>query len=116
MSAVCLQTGHGPRVPFKECNLDGIDGVICIGGDGMFAEIFNGILIRSGLDHNGIDLITDSSAADFLSSKALKRQCYSKLSHALRFLFLSRAFQSIDINTFYHFLITFMYLNLIFRL
>lgn len=40
-------------------DLDVYDGVICIGGDGMFAEVFNGILMRSGLaiEESGTDSI-----------------------------------------------------------
>ena len=31
--------------------LDNIDGVVCVGGDGMFSELFNGLLLRS-MDEN----------------------------------------------------------------
>ena len=43
----------------KTCDLNGIDGVICIGGDGMFNEIFNGLFIRTNFDH-GLDLESDN--------------------------------------------------------
>ena len=43
----------------QTCDLDTIDGIICIGGDGMFNEIFNGLLIRANLDE-GIDLEKES--------------------------------------------------------
>lgn len=31
----------------EETNLDQFDGIICVGGDGMFGEILNGVLIRT---------------------------------------------------------------------
>lgn len=34
--------------------LEGVDGVICVGGDGMFSELFNGLLLRS-MDENKKD-------------------------------------------------------------
>ena len=37
----------------QECSLDGIDGVISIGGDGIFSEIFTGMLLRAAKEFNG---------------------------------------------------------------
>ena len=37
----------------KECSLEGIDGVVSIGGDGIFSEIFTGILLRTANNSNG---------------------------------------------------------------
>ena len=34
------------------CSLDGIDGVISVGGDGMFSEIFSGLLLRAVHQNN----------------------------------------------------------------
>ena len=57
----------------ENCNLEGIDGVICIGGDGMFSEIFNGILRRSGFESG---MSNENSDYQFLSSNKLVRpQC-----------------------------------------
>ncbi|XP_033115010.1 ceramide kinase-like isoform X2 [Anneissia japonica] len=37
-------------------NLDGFDGIVCVGGDGTFAEVVNGLLLRTqqdaGIDYN----------------------------------------------------------------
>ena len=41
---IITERANHARDYLQDCNLEGIDGVICIGGDGMFAEIFNGIL------------------------------------------------------------------------
>ena len=35
--------------------LDGVDGVICVGGDGMFSELFNGLLLRSIDENSGAE-------------------------------------------------------------
>jgi ceramide kinase len=32
--------------------IDNVDGVVCVGGDGMFSELFNGLLLRSMDEHN----------------------------------------------------------------
>lgn len=37
-----------------EANLDKYDGVVCVGGDGMFSEILNGLVTRTQSD-NGVD-------------------------------------------------------------
>ncbi|XP_073336894.1 ceramide kinase [Pagrus major] len=38
-----------------EANLDKYDGVVCVGGDGMFSEILHGLVTRTQMD-NGVDL------------------------------------------------------------
>ena len=38
----------------EEYSLQGIDGIISVGGDGMFSEILNGLLLRTAKD-KGID-------------------------------------------------------------
>ncbi|KAF7228992.1 ceramide kinase-like [Nothobranchius furzeri] len=35
-----------------EANLDKYDGVVCVGGDGMFSEILHGLVIRTQRDHD----------------------------------------------------------------
>ncbi|XP_028256248.1 ceramide kinase [Parambassis ranga] len=37
-----------------EANLDKYDGVVCVGGDGMFSEILHGLVSRTQMDH-GVD-------------------------------------------------------------
>ena len=37
----------------QECNLEGVDGVVSVGGDGMFSEIFTGMLLRNTIIKNG---------------------------------------------------------------
>ena len=37
----------------KNCSLDGIDGIVCVGGDGMFSEVFTGLLLRTANETNG---------------------------------------------------------------
>ena len=37
----------------QECNLEGVDGVVSVGGDGMFSEIFTGMLLRNTAMKNG---------------------------------------------------------------
>ena len=37
----------------QECNLEGVDGVVSVGGDGMFSEIFTGMLLRNTTMKNG---------------------------------------------------------------
>ncbi|KAM9845853.1 ceramide kinase [Aulostomus maculatus] len=38
-----------------EANLDKYDGVVCVGGDGMFSEILHGLVTKTQTDH-GVDL------------------------------------------------------------
>ncbi|XP_034941938.1 ceramide kinase [Chelonus insularis] len=33
-------------------NLDDIEAVVCVGGDGTFAEVFNGLILRAARDHH----------------------------------------------------------------
>jgi len=56
-----------------DCCLDGIDGVICIGGDGMFAELFNGLLFRSIKDKFNQDLVNDPNAEEWINSHDLPK-------------------------------------------
>ncbi|XP_041834006.1 ceramide kinase [Melanotaenia boesemani] len=35
-----------------EANIDNYDGVVCVGGDGMFSEILHGLVTRTQTDHN----------------------------------------------------------------
>ncbi|KAJ8884918.1 hypothetical protein PR048_011114 [Dryococelus australis] len=41
------------------CSLENIDAVVCVGGDGTFAEVFNGLVLRTakdmGIDYNDPD-------------------------------------------------------------
>ena len=37
----------------QRCSLDGIDGVVCVGGDGIFSEVFTGLLLRTASEENG---------------------------------------------------------------
>ena len=37
----------------QTCSLEGVDGVVCVGGDGMFSEIFSGLLLRAANQANG---------------------------------------------------------------
>ncbi len=57
----------------QDCDLDKIDGVVCIGGDGMFGEIFNGLLTRSAREAGDIDLNKSDEASDWLSSNRINR-------------------------------------------
>lgn len=41
--------GHALTV-LKESNLDGYDGVVCVGGDGSVAEVAHGLLLRAQMD------------------------------------------------------------------
>ena len=43
--------------------LHGYDGVISVGGDGMFAEVFNGVIIRAARDAS---LDVDDQATGFV--------------------------------------------------
>ena len=67
---IITERANHARDHLESCNLDGIDGVICIGGDGMFAEIFNGILRRSGIESG---LPNDNSDSQFLAKNKLIR-------------------------------------------
>ena len=37
----------------QKCSLEGIDGVVSVGGDGIFSEIFTGILLRTAKNSKG---------------------------------------------------------------
>lgn len=68
---IITERANHARDMLQTCNLDGIDGVVCVGGDGMFSELFNGLLIRSARADD-IDLESEH-AADLLSAANLKR-------------------------------------------
>ena len=53
---VITESANHAREMLQKCSLNGIDGVVCVGGDGMFSEIFTGILLRVANEANG-DLI-----------------------------------------------------------
>ena len=54
-----------------DCNLDGIDGVICIGGDGTFSELFNGLIFRSIKETSNQDLLKNPNAEYWISKNNL---------------------------------------------
>ena len=55
----------------KTCDLNGVDGVICIGGDGMFNEVFNGLLLRTNFDQ-GLDLEIENADLRNLSKPKIR--------------------------------------------
>ncbi|XP_012278630.1 ceramide kinase [Orussus abietinus] len=59
---VTERAGH-VRDTLLTTNLDDIQAVVCIGGDGTFAEVFNGLVLRTAKDHR-ID--PNDSNANFL--------------------------------------------------
>ena len=67
---VITERANHARDYLQDCSLEEFDGVICIGGDGMFAEIFNGILRRSGFESG---MPSDGSASQFLAQNKLVR-------------------------------------------
>ena len=58
-----------------ECSLDDIDGVICIGGDGMFSELFNGLLLRTTKEKSIQDLLTSPNAKEWIRSNSIPKPC-----------------------------------------
>ena len=46
------RANHASEI-LQECNLEGVDGVVSVGGDGMFSEIFTGMLLRNTMMKNG---------------------------------------------------------------
>ncbi|KAI3366857.1 hypothetical protein L3Q82_009508, partial [Scortum barcoo] len=51
---VTQQANHARDHLKTEANLDKYDGVVCVGGDGMFSEILHGLVTRTQTD-NGVD-------------------------------------------------------------
>ncbi|KAK7793254.1 hypothetical protein R5R35_010247 [Gryllus longicercus] len=53
---VVTQRPNHARDALLTFSFDNIDGIACIGGDGTFAEVFNGLILRTakdlGIDHN----------------------------------------------------------------
>lgn len=41
---------HALNILLATPNLDGLDGVACVGGDGTFAEVLNGVMLRAAQD------------------------------------------------------------------
>ena len=50
---VITERANHAKEMLQKCSLDGIDGVVCVGGDGMFSEIFTGMLLRAANEANG---------------------------------------------------------------
>ena len=48
---IVTERANHARDMLRSDPLEGIDGVVCVGGDGMFSELFNGLLLRS-MDEN----------------------------------------------------------------
>ena len=63
---VITERAYHARDLLLDCNLDGIDGIICIGGDGMFSELFNGLLLRTARTKLDKDLNSDPKAEDWI--------------------------------------------------
>jgi ceramide kinase len=53
-NVIITQRQNHARDTLLNCSFDNIDGVACVGGDGTFAEIFNGLVLRTARD-NGVD-------------------------------------------------------------
>jgi len=51
-TVIITERANHARDLLRSDPLDGFDGVISVGGDGMFSELFNGLLLRS-MDENG---------------------------------------------------------------
>ncbi|KAJ9583907.1 hypothetical protein L9F63_021739, partial [Diploptera punctata] len=56
---IVTQRQNHARDVILNCSFDNVDGIACIGGDGTFAEVFNGLVLRtakdSGVDYNDPD-------------------------------------------------------------
>nr|CAD7405412.1 unnamed protein product [Timema poppensis] len=48
------QSANHARDTLLSCSFDNIDAITCVGGDGTFAEVFNGLVLRTAKD-KGID-------------------------------------------------------------
>ena len=53
-------SGHSTDILYT-CSLDNVDAIVCIGGDGTFSEIFNGLVVRTAkdaaIDYNDCEVI-----------------------------------------------------------
>ncbi|XP_021926264.1 ceramide kinase isoform X2 [Zootermopsis nevadensis] len=60
VNAIITQRQFHARDTLLNCSFDNIDGVVCVGGDGTFSEVFNGLVLRTardnGVDHNDPDV------------------------------------------------------------
>lgn len=54
-SVIVTERANHARDMLRSDPLDGVDGVICVGGDGMFSELFNGLLLRSIDENSGAE-------------------------------------------------------------
>ena len=50
---VITERANHAKEMLQKCCLEGLDGVVCVGGDGMFSEIFTGMLLRTEKESNG---------------------------------------------------------------
>ena len=50
---IVTEYANHAKEKLQECSLEGIDGVISVGGDGIFSEIFTGMLLRTAKESNG---------------------------------------------------------------
>ncbi|XP_053718428.1 ceramide kinase isoform X1 [Synchiropus splendidus] len=62
---VTERANHAREHLNNEADLDKYDGIVCVGGDGMFSEILHGLVTRTQKDHN-IDL--NQCDANFIPS------------------------------------------------
>jgi len=53
-NVIITQRQNHARDTLLSCSFENMDGVVCIGGDGTFAEVFNGLVLRTARDC-GID-------------------------------------------------------------
>jgi len=58
-TVIVTERANHARDLLRSDPLGDVDGVVCVGGDGMFSELFNGLLLRS-MDENN-----DPSASEF---------------------------------------------------
>ena len=47
---VITERANHAKEMLQKCSLEGLDGVVCVGGDGMFSEIFTGMLLRTSVN------------------------------------------------------------------
>ncbi|XP_053718429.1 ceramide kinase isoform X2 [Synchiropus splendidus] len=64
-SMITERANHAREHLNNEADLDKYDGIVCVGGDGMFSEILHGLVTRTQKDHN-IDL--NQCDANFIPS------------------------------------------------
>lgn len=53
-------SGHTTDILYT-CSLDNVDAIVCIGGDGTFSEVFNGLVVRTAkdaeIDYNDCEVV-----------------------------------------------------------